>query len=140
MIILNKKTFSDSDDLNEDHFIKICLSPDNKLVPDLYDNLPGKSVWIPANMSLVADILKKENLKAYFGVPEFLTTDLGALISKILRKKILNNISLAKKSGNLAIGIDAIKSQLTQKEVSKVSVLQDYKLVFSNAIIRQRYR
>ena len=87
MLILNKKTFSDSDDLNEDNFIKICLSPDNKLVPDLHDNLPGKSVWLPANNALITEILGKEDLKVYFGVPEFLTTDLGPLISNILRKK-----------------------------------------------------
>ena len=138
MIILNKKTFSDSDDLNEDHFIKICLSPDNKLVPDLYDNLPGKSVWLPANMSLIAGILEKENLEAYFGVPEFLTTDLGALISKILKKKILNSISLAKKSGNLAIGIDAIKSQLTQKKHCLILVAKGAKSLLNNSFFSSK--
>ena len=138
MIILNKKTFSDSDDLNEDHFIKICLSPDNKLVPDLYDNLPGKSVWLPANMSVIADILKKEKLKAYFGVPEFLTTDLSALISKILRKKILNSISLAKKSGNLAIGIDAIKTQLTQKKHCLILVAKGAKSLLNNSFFSSK--
>ena len=138
MIILNKKTFSDSDDLNEDYFIKICLSPDNKLVPDLYDNLPGKSVWLPANMYLIADILKKENLKAYFGVPEFLTTDLGALISKVLRKKILNSISLAKKSGNLAIGIDAIKTQLTQKKHCLILVAKGAKSLLNNSFFSSK--
>ncbi len=138
MIILNKKTFSDSDDLNEDYFIKICLSPDNKLVPDLYDNLPGKSVWFPANMSVIADILKKEKLEAYFGVPEFLTTDLSALISKILRKKILNSISLAKKSGNLAIGIDAIKSQLTQKKHCLILVAKGAKSLLNNSFFSSK--
>ena len=138
MIILNKKTFSDSDDLNEEHFIKICLSPDNKLVPDLYDNLPGKSVWLPANMSLIADILEKESLKAYFGVPELLTTDLCALISKILRKKILNSISLAKKSGNLAIGIDAIKTQLTQKKHCLILVAKGAKSLLNNSFFSSK--
>ena len=133
MIILNKKTFSDSNDLNEDHFIKICLSPDNKLVPDLHDNLSGKSVWLPANKSLITDILEREELKVYFGVPEFLTTDLGALISKILRKKVLNSISLANKSGNLAIGIDAIKTQLNQKKHCLILVAKEAKSLLNNS-------
>ena len=138
MIILNKKTFSDSDDLNEDNFIKICLSPDNKLVPDLYDNLPGKSVWLPANKSLINDILGKEDLKIYFGVPEFLTTDLSPLISKILRKKILNSISLTKKSGNLAIGIDAIKNQLTQKKHCLILVAKGAKSLLNNSFFSSK--
>ena len=133
MIVLNKKTFSDRDDLNEDNFIKICLSPDNSLVPDLHDNLPGKSVWLPANNAVITEILGKEDLKVYFGVPEFLTTDLGPLISKILRKKILNSISLANKSGNLAIGIDAIKTQLTQKKHCLILVAKGAKSLLKNS-------
>ena len=133
MIILNKKTFSDSDDLNEDNFIKICLSPDNKLVPDLHNNLPGRSVWLPAKKSLINDILGKDDLKVYFGVPEFVTTDLGALISRILKKKILNSISLAKKSGNLAIGIDSIKTQLTQKKHCLILVAKGAKSLLKDS-------
>ena len=138
MIILNKKTFSDSDDLNEDNFIKICLSPDNKLVPDLHDNLSGKSVWLPANKSLITDILEKEELKVYFGVPEFLTTDLGALISKVLRKKVLNSISLANKSGNLAIGIDAIKTQLNKKKHCLILVAKEAKSLLNNSFFSSK--
>ncbi len=135
MIILNKKTFSDIDDLNEDNFIKICLSPDDKLVPDLHNNLPGKSVWLPANKSSITDILGKEDLKVYFGVAELQTTDLCALISRILRKKILNSISLAKKSGNLVIGIDAIKTQLTQKKHFLILVAKGARSLLNNSFI-----
>ncbi len=113
---MNKKNFSDGGDINEDHFIKITLSPDNKLVPDLHDDLPGKSVWVPANKNLISDILRKEDLNSYFGVPNLFIPDLGFQIEIILRKKILNSISLTKKAGNLVIGLDAIKTQLMQKK------------------------
>ena len=138
MIILNKKTFSDIDDLNEDNFIKICLSPDNKLVPDLYDNLPGKSAWLPAKKSIMTNILGKEDLKVYFGVSEFLTTDLSAMISKVLRKKILDSISLAKKSGNLAIGIDSIKTQLTQQKHCLILVSKGAKSLLNNSFFSSK--
>ena len=113
---MNKKNFSDNSGVKEDDFVKICLSPDNKLVPDLRDDLPGKSFWLPANKTLIIDILKKEDLKSYFGVPELFIPDLGIQIEAILTKKVLNSISLTKKSGNLAIGLDAIKAQLIQKK------------------------
>ena len=59
MLILNKKRFSNKDGIFEDDFIKICLSPDNKLIPDLCDKLPGKSVWLPADKALIVDILRE---------------------------------------------------------------------------------
>ena len=115
MLVLNKKLFSDRDDINEDDFIKISLSPDNRLVPDLNNKLPGRSVWLPANKSLITDVLKKEDLKKHFGVPSLCIPDFCSLIERILRKKILNGVSLTKKAGNLVIGLDAIKSQLIQR-------------------------
>ena len=62
-MVLNKKIFLNSSSINKDDFIKICLSPDNKLIPDLCDKLPGKSVWLPADKALIVDILRKEDLE-----------------------------------------------------------------------------
>ena len=114
-MVLNKKIFLNSSSINKDDFIKICLTPDNKLIPDLRDNLPGKSVWLPADKTLIVDILRKEDLKTYFGVSNIFSPDLVSIIEMILRKKILSSISMTKKSGVLAIGLDAIKTQLIQK-------------------------
>ena len=113
---LNKKIFLNSSSINKDDFIKICLSPDNTLIPDLCDKLPGKSIWIPADKSIIIDTLRKEDLKTYFGVSKIFSLDLVSIIETILRKKILSSISMTRKSGVLAIGLDAIKTQLIQKE------------------------
>ena len=113
-MVLNKKIFLNSSSINKDDFIKICLSPNNKLIPDLCDKLPGKSVWLPADKALIVDILRKEDLKTYFGVSKIFSQDLVSIIEMILRKKILSSISMTKKSGVLAIGLDAIKAQLIQ--------------------------
>ena len=114
-MVLNKKIFLNSSSINKDDFIKICLSPDNKLIPDLRDNLPGKSVWLPADKTLIVDILRKEDLKPYFGVSKIFSPDLVSIIEMILRKRILSRISMTKKTGALAIGLDTIKTQLIQK-------------------------
>ena len=115
LLSLNKKIFLNSSIINKDDFIKICLSPDNKLIPDLCDKLPGKSVWLPANKTFIVDILRKEDLKTYLGVSKIFSRDVVYIIEMILRNKILSSISMTKKSGVLAIGLDAIKTQLIQK-------------------------
>ena len=121
-MVLNKKIFLNSSSINKDDFIKICLSPDNKLIPDLCDKLPGKSVWLPADKALIVDILKKNDLKTYFGVSKIYSPDLVSIIEMILRKKILSSISMTKKSGVLAIGLDAIKAKLIQNRHSLIIV------------------
>ena len=115
MLVLDKKSFSANAGIDENDFIKFSLSPDNKLVPDLHNKLPGKSIWVTPNKALIEFIQERDDVKAHFGVSHLLSNDLISLIKKILRKKILNSISLAKKSGYLAIGLDTIKTQLTEK-------------------------
>ena len=101
-MVLNKKNFSVNADIDENDFIKFSLSPDNMLVPDLYNNLPGKSIWALANKALIKYIQESEDVKAHFGVSHIFTNDLVFLTKEMLRRKILNSISLAKKAGYLA--------------------------------------
>ena len=88
---MNKKSFSENAGTHQDDFIKISLSPDNKLVPDLHNNLPGKSFWVPANKARIKDILKEGELKTQFGKQQLSTKDLIFLIEKLLRKKNFSN-------------------------------------------------
>ena len=137
---MNKKSFSGNDGIHQDDFIKISLSPDNKLVPDLHNKLPGKSIWVPANKARIKDILKGDELKTHFGAQQLSTKDLIFLIEKLLRKKIFNNISLTKKAGYLAIGLDTIKTQLIGKKHCLIVVakgaksLKNYSFFSSNDI------
>ena len=116
MLVLDKKSFLENADIDENDFIKFSLSPDNKLVPDLHNDLPGKSIWVLPNRKLIKCIQERDDVKAHFGVSHLFSSDLVHLVKKILRNKILNSISLAKKSGYLAIGLDTIKTQLIEKK------------------------
>ncbi len=138
MLVLDKKSFSDGAGVNEEDFVKITISPDNKLVPDLNDKLPGESFWLPAKKALIIDLLQKRDLKTYFGVKEFLAQDLTVKIEQILRKKILNNISLTKKAGDLAIGLDSIKTQLIKKKHCLIMVAKGAKKLNSTAFYARK--
>ena len=140
MLVFNKKSFAENADLDENDFIKFSLSPDNKLVPDLHDKLPGKSIWATTDKALIECIQERKDVKEHFGVSHVFTNDLLFLIKKILRKKIVNSISLAKKAGYLAIGIDTIKAQLKEKKHCLIIVakearsLKNYSFFSSNTI------
>ena len=114
-------------DINEDDFIKFTLSPDKSLVPDLHNNLPGKSIWLPPNRALMRGILDGGEVEMHFGVSQLFTEELVFLVQKILRKKILDGISLSKKAGYLAIGLDAVKTQLIEKKHCLVVVAKNAK-------------
>ena len=47
---LSKNNLSDKNQVTDDQYIKITLTPDHELVPDLYDKLPGKSILVPVKI------------------------------------------------------------------------------------------
>ena len=51
----------------------------------------------------------------------------------MLRKKILNSVSMTKKAGVLAIGLDAIKAQLIQKKHCLIIVAKGAKSLPTNS-------
>ena len=140
MLVLNKKSFSEITGVHQDDFIKISLSPDNQLIPDLHNNLPGRSVWVPAKRAQIKEIIAGDELETQFGVEQLFTEDIIFLIEKILRKKILNTISLTKKAGYLAIGLDTIKTRIIGEKHCLIVVakgaktLKNYSLFSSDDI------
>ena len=139
MLVLDKKSFLENANIDENDFIKFSLSPDNKLVPDLHNNLPGKSIWVPANQKLITYIQERDDVKAHFGVSRLFSNDLVYLVKKILRKKILDSISLTKKAGYLAIGLDTIKTQLIEKNHCLIVVAKGAKTLQSYSVFSVSY-
>ncbi len=133
-MVLDKRSFVKNANIDENDFIKFSLSPDNMLVPDLHNNLPGKSIWVPANKKLIKYIQERDDIKVHFGVSRLFSNDLVYLVKKILRKKILNSISLSKKAGYLAIGLDTIKTQLIEKKHCLIVVAKGAKSLQSNSV------
>jgi predicted RNA-binding protein YlxR (DUF448 family) len=45
--------------LEKDQLIRFVLGPDNEIVPDLLENLPGRGYWVTASRKVLAEAVKK---------------------------------------------------------------------------------
>jgi len=45
--------------LEKDQLIRFVLGPDNAIVPDLSENLPGRGYWVTASRKVLAEAVKK---------------------------------------------------------------------------------
>jgi predicted RNA-binding protein YlxR (DUF448 family) len=45
--------------LEKDQLIRFVLGPDNAIVPDLLENLPGRGYWVTASRKVLAEAVKK---------------------------------------------------------------------------------
>lgn len=110
---------------DKSQLLRFVHTPDNQIVPDLNKKLPGKGIYVSASYcvleqaiekNLFAKVLKK-NVKA--------NKELLQTVEKVLHKSALNAISLARKSGDVVIGLDKVLEALKCENVSFLLVATD---------------
>ncbi|GHF33672.1 RNA-binding protein [Seohaeicola zhoushanensis] len=96
--------------------IRFVAGPDGQLVPDVSGKLPGRGVWVSADRAAldkaVAKKLFARGLKAPVTVPEGLTDE----VERLVLRRLIDLISLARKSGEAVAGFEKVKSWLDREE------------------------
>lgn len=105
--------------------LRFVVGPDNVIVPDLGERLPGRGIWVSADrQSLQTASAKKlfaRSAKAQVTVPEDLITRVEAL----LVKRCMDIIGLARRSDRLVFGYDRVLEVLEQGSVGLVLIALD---------------
>ena len=96
-----------------DALLRLALSPEGVIVPDIAAKAPGRGAWIAVDRDVLAVALAKGKLKgalarAFKGAPVAIPVDLVARIDAAYLRTLLNTLGLASKAGVLLTGADKI--------------------------------
>ena len=102
--------------LPKEAMIRYVLSPDNIVTPDVADRLPGRGVWVGAERRHVDTAAAKgafaRGFKSAVTVPE----GLSDLTERLLVKRCVELLGLARKAGLAIQGHDQVRDALRGKE------------------------
>lgn len=105
--------------------IRFVVGPDNVIVPDLGERLPGRGIWLSADRGALETAVTKKLFaraaKAQVSVPDNLTGRVEAL----LVKKCQDIIGLARRSDLLVFGYDRVLEVLERNAAGLVVVALD---------------
>jgi len=101
-----------------DGLIRIVLSPENVLVPDLKNNLPGRGAWVSANRAVVEKAVTKGVFTRAFGTSVKGGEELAGLIARQLRKNAVSTVSICKKAGVLVSGAAKVERQIGKHQTT----------------------
>ncbi|MBB3021047.1 hypothetical protein FHR70_004137 [Microvirga lupini] len=97
--------------------IRFVLGPDQQVVPDLRNKLPGRGAWVTARYDMVEEAAKRRLFSRAFKtdarVPETLAQD----IERLLRDDLRQGLSLANKAGSVITGFHKVESAITDKPI-----------------------
>lgn len=98
--------------------VRFVAGPDGQIVPDVAGKLPGRGIWVAADRSALEKAVAKKlfarGAKQSVSVPD----DLTNLVETLLAKRLIELVSLARKSGDALSGFEKVKEALTSGSVA----------------------
>lgn len=92
--------------------IRFVASPDGQVVPDLLERLPGRGFYVTATAEALATAVKKNLFSRAARQPLSVREDLVEEVDRLLAKRVVELVSLARKAGEAVAGFEKVKEQL----------------------------
>jgi len=98
--------------LPKEAMLRFVLSPDGVVTPDLAERLPGRGVWVQAERAAVETAARKGAFARGFKQQVRVPDDLAGLVERLLAKRCLELLGLARKAGYAICGFDQVRDAL----------------------------
>jgi len=96
----------------QSELIRFVLSPDNQVTPDLAAKLPGRGAWVTSSREAVELAIKKGAFNRAFKKQVKVAPDLADQIELLLAKRILDQLGMVKRAGDLILGFEQVREEV----------------------------
>lgn len=108
-----------------DALIRFVPDPAGCMVPDLARRLPGRGVWVDATRTALQEAVRRgvfaKSLKRPVNVPD----DLPGLVENLLRRRLVDALSLANKAGLVVAGFTKVGTLIEARRAALVLHAKD---------------
>ncbi len=94
--------------LEKDQLIRFVLGPDQAIVPDLSENLPGRGYWVTASRKVLTEAVKKNAFAKAMQAPVKPAADLVDRVAGLIDRQVVDLLGLARRSGSLVTGFEKV--------------------------------
>lgn len=107
--------------------IRFVVGPDGGLVPDLAERLPGRGLWMTARRDIVARAAPRQISRAARTAVAavFDPTELADLVERLLQRRSIELIGLARRAGQAVAGFEKVKAWCREGRVEVLLAAAD---------------
>jgi predicted RNA-binding protein YlxR (DUF448 family) len=92
--------------MDESRLIRFVAAPDGSVAPDLARKLPGRGLWVAADRVSIETAAKKNLFSRAAKAPLKPAGDLAELVERLLIRRCLDQLGLARREGVLISGFE----------------------------------
>jgi predicted RNA-binding protein YlxR (DUF448 family) len=100
-----------------EELLRFVEAPDGRIVPDLARRLPGRGVWVTAERQTVIEAVKKNAFAKSLRRRVVVPPELPDQIEQLLRRRLVEALSLTNKAGLVTTGYDRVDAALERGRV-----------------------
>lgn len=100
----DRKCIVSGESLEPDDLLRFVVGPEDRIVPDLKKNLPGRGCWVRAKRSYVEQAVSKGAFSRSLKMRVSVDGTIVELIDGLLVKSALGTLGLARKAGTAIVG------------------------------------
>jgi predicted RNA-binding protein YlxR (DUF448 family) len=109
----------------KDGLIRFAISPDKIVVPDLAQNLPGRGLWVTASHDAIQTAARKNLFSKAAKQTVKADPNLADHVAQLMRKRCLEFIGLARRSGIAVLGQPQVEAALKSKHLALLLLASD---------------
>lgn len=94
--------------------LRYVLSPDGVVTPDIAERLPGRGVWVKAERAVLDLAVKKGAFARGFKTQVKCPDDMADFVERLLLKRCVELLGLARKAGQAICGYDQVRDALRE--------------------------
>lgn len=104
--------------MDEARLVRFVAGPDGTVVPDLARKLPGRGLWVAADRASVEAAAKKNLFSRAAKAKLTAPADLADQVERLLTKRVLDGLGLARRAGELTSGFEKVMAALRANKVA----------------------
>lgn len=108
-----------------EELIRFVVSPDEMVVPDLTERLPGRGMWLQANQNVLHTAIQRRVFSKAAQCQVKIPDNLLSLIIDGLRFRIKDSLGLARRAGQITYGFVKVREKISQNNVGLIIQASD---------------
>lgn len=96
--------------------IRFAVSPDDEIVPDILEKLPGRGIWVSAEREALKTAVEKGLFSRAARRKVTVSDELIDNVESGLARRLIDGISMARKAGSAVAGFEKVKDWLGREE------------------------
>ena len=98
--------------------IRFVTDPTGVVVPDILGKLPGRGVWVSSDAGSLSEVISKTAFSRSFKSKVKVLDDLLSTTERLLSRRVLGLVTMARKAGSISLGFDQVQSMAREAEVA----------------------